>query len=588
MNESPIARRLRAVEGILGACFLLLALRLLFLHTRPDPDRVKQAEASSRFVRLQPAPRGRIYDGSRTPVLLAASVPRRDLCADPLILHLRTNQAAVVALAASFLGLSPHRLDERLSDPSNRFVYIQRHLPEEVAEPLWTAITNAGLHRGGGLYFRPSTFRQYPHKDHLCHVIGFASRDVEERGLMGLELAFDRWLRGRPGLIRGRRGAFWKELYTRREDEHPPVPGADVYLTIDRTIQHFAEEALDEAMATHRAKGAWAIVQRCQTGEILAMASRPAFDLNRFPESTADQRTNRAVSIVYEPGSIFKPVVLALAFERKLVEPSQVFDTENGSWLHEGRILRDYHPYPRLSVADILKKSSNIGTAKISLLLGNDYFYEGARRFGYGRRLGIELPNEEAGLLWSPRSPNWSRLTCSRMAIGQGVAVTALQMAGMMSAIANGGYLLRPWLVRKVVAPDGTVLKQGEPEVLARPISSETAALMRYLLARVTEEGGTGTRARLEGYRVAGKTGTAQKVVGGRYSETDYVASFAGFFPADQPELTIVVGVDEPQPYHTGGVVAAPIFARIAQQTARYLALPPSPSSLEPETERRP
>ncbi len=582
MNEAPIVRRMRVVEGILGACFILLALRLIFLHTRPDPSRVRKADASSRFVRIQPAPRGRIYDGSRTPVLLAASVARKDLCADPFILHQRTNVAAAVALLAPFLNQPASRLEERLANSSNRFVYLQRHLPEEIAEPIWQAISNAGLHRSYGIYLRDSTFRKYPHGDHLCHVIGFASRDVVERGLAGVELVFDRYLQGVPGVIRGRRDAFSTELYTLREDETPPVPGADLYLTVDGTIQYFAEEAIEEAIIAHRAKGAWAIVQRCHTGEILAMASRPAFDLNRFSESSADQRTNRAISIVYEPGSIFKPVVLALAFERKLVTPSQVFDCESGSWFHEGRILRDYHPYARLSVADILKKSSNIGTAKIALLLGNEYFYEGARGFGYGRRLGIELPNEEAGILWSPRSPNWSRLTCSRMAIGQGVAVTALQMAGMMSAIANGGYLLRPWAVRRVVAADGTVLKQGEPEVLARPISAETSALMRYLLTRVTEEGGTGTRARIEGYRVAGKTGTAQKVVQGRYSETDYVASFAGFFPADQPEITVVVGVDEPQPFHTGGVVAAPVFARIALQTARYLAL--KPCSLDNES----
>jgi cell division protein FtsI (penicillin-binding protein 3) len=280
------------------------------------------------------------------------------------------------------------------------------------------------------------------------------------------------------------------------------------------------------------------------------MASRP------------ESGTNHALSATYEPGSTLKPLTVALALRNELLTPDTIFDCENGIWDYEGQPLRDLEPYGKLSVAEIVKKSSAIGTAKIAQMLGNERLYSGLRSFGFGLQSGIALPHENSGIL--PPVNTWSSQSC-RIAIGQGIAVTAMQVAGMMSAIANDGVLLKPYL-----ATNGSAVQTN-----SIPIDPSIAAMMRAMLARVTEEGGAGTGAQVKGFKVAGVTGTAPKVVNGSYSETAYIASFAGFIPADKPEVTIVVVVDEPKPHHTGGVVAAPVFARIAEQTMRYMNIKP-------------
>ena len=312
-----------------------------------------------------------------------------------------------------------------------------------------------------------------------------------------------------------------------------------------------------------------------RTGRILAMACRPAYDLNDYGAVSNDLRLNRAIGYVYEPGSTFKIATIAAALNEHVTEPGTVFDCENGHWLHAGHILRDYHPHGRLCVADVLKVSSNIGAAKIAGLLGEQRMYRYLRDFGVGDRLGVDLPGEEGGILMPPRK--WSALSVSRIAMGQGVAVTALQMVNLLCCLGNDGFLMRPYTVDRIVNKDGDVVKRNEPYVLARPVRTETARLMCRMLARVTEEGGTGTKARVPGFTVAGKTGSAQKAVAGGYSDSAHVASFMGMLPAERPEIAIMVVVDEPQPLHTGGQVAAPIFSEIATQVIRYLDIPPLP-----------
>jgi cell division protein FtsI/penicillin-binding protein 2 len=266
--------------------------------------------------------------------------------------------------------------------------------------------------------------------------------------------------------------------------------------------------------------------------------------------------------------------VIAAALNEGIVKPETMFDTENGRWLYLKKVLRDYHAYSKLNVADILKKSSNIGTAKIAIMLGDTRMDRYLRGFGIGSKLGLDLPGEEGGIL-APVS-KWSAISSSRIAIGQGVAVTALQMLGMICAIGNEGKLMRPYVVKEVVADDGTVLLRRQPQVISQPIRPDTAALMCRLLARVCEEGGTGIKARVEGFLVGGKTGTAQKPIAGRYSETDYMASFVGLLPVDKPEFGMIVVFDEPQPLHTGGAVSAPVFGEVAEQAVRYLGLIPT------------
>ena len=339
-------------------------------------------------------------------------------------------------------------------------------------------------------------------------------------------------------------------------------------------MQYIVEKALDEVMDEHNAKAAWSVVEDVKTGRILAMAARPGYDLNDFSDFGKSAWLNRAVGCVYEPGSTFKAVVFSAALNEGIVNPDTPFHCENGAWLYNKRILRDYHPYGELTFADGLKKSSNILAAKVALKVGQERFYDYLRRYNLGRRMGVDLPGEEAGILH--HVSNWSNISSTRIAIGQGIAVTALQMLGVFCAIANDGVLMRPYVLQRVTDREGGTLVEPKPMALSRPIRPETAATMRHLLARVTEDGGTGKRARVEGYKVAGKTGTAQKPVNGRYSNSAHVASFVGFLPAEDPQIAVIVVVDEPQPLHTGGRVAGPAFSRIAGQTVRYLNIPPA------------
>ena len=545
-----------------------LGMRLTFLHLGPHEDELAKIDRTRQYTTEIPVERGKIFDQRGESNILALDLPVKDVCADPDTV-VSSGQVATVATALSqLLDLPVTDLAAKLNRPGRRYICLQRSMQEDEAERI-------ALRRLPGVFFEDKTVRFYPHHEFLCHVLGFVN--VEGAGSAGVEQRMDRYLRGCPGFMESEKNALREELYFKRGRYVPPVQGANIFLTIDQYTQYITEKALDSIADGHnelRSDGAWAIVQNVRTGEILAMASRPAFDLNQFRDASDLARLNRALGSVYEPGSTLKAITFAAAFNERLVTPETVIDCENGNWTHGNRVLHDYHPAGRLTVADGLKKSSNILTAKLALQLKDNRLYEYMTAFGLGRKTGIDLPGEENGIL-RPQS-EWSAISASRMAIGQGVAVTALQMISIYSAIANDGVMMRPYLVRRVVAPDGTLLVDRRPEEMGRPIRPETAALMRRLLARVTEPDGTGKRAAVEGYAVAGKTGTAQKPVAGGYSSTDHIASFVGFLPADKPEIAIVVVVDNPQPLHTGGVVAAPVFQRIAAGTAHYMNLPGS------------
>jgi cell division protein FtsI (penicillin-binding protein 3) len=384
------------------------------------------------------------------------------------------------------------------------------------------------------------------------------------------------WLQGTAGLRISQKDGRRREIYSRRTVDIEPQQGADVYLTIDQQIQHFAEKALDNLNTKYHPKAAWAIVQNVRTGEILAMASFPTFNLNRFSTAPAEWMRNRAINYTYEPGSTMKAMVIASALDCGAVRDTDIFDCENGQWYYAGKVLHDSHPEGRLTVADIIKKSSNIGAAKIALQMGNEKVYQALRAFGFGVRAGLDLPGEDAGILW--KTDRWSKLSVTRIAMGHEVLVTSLQILSAVGAIANDGIRMRPLIIRKVVDSKGDTLLAPLPEELSRPIRPETAAQMRRLLARVTQPGGTGTQAALHGYLVAGKTGTAQKVnlEEGGYYGNKYIASFVGFLPVENPAISIIVVADEPQQGgYYGGTVCAPYFREIADQTVRYLRIPP-------------
>lgn len=556
--------RLLTVALLLLVSFGGLGYRLGDLHLAPSDLRRNELQRLRCVEKTIMVHRGRIYDRRGNPVALDLSL--KDLIADPEQIRKADQVESVSRSLARVLEMDPREIAERIDRPGRRFERVRRFMEESEVKQ----VSKLGL---PGVYFREVSARYYPKDSLMCHIIGFSDHDGV--GSSGVEQTMDRFLRGCPGFLESRMDGRRRELYGCRIQDVAPQEGADVHLTLDQHVQYVVEKALDKIMEEHRALGAWAIIQRVRTGEILAMASRPAFDPNKFFKTSETERLNRAIGYVYEPGSTMKILTIAAALNEGLVTPSTVIDCENGAWWHQGRLLRDHHSYGKLSVADTLKKSSSIGAAKIAVeRIGKTLFSDYLTRFKIGSKLGIDLPGEESGILHAV--DKWSGISCSRIAIGQGVSMTALQMLGVLCAIGNGGVMMRPYVVDRVVAKDGAVLYESEPMEIGRPIDRNTAEVMKRLLARVTEDGGTGRRARVDGYAVGGKTGTAQKPESGGYSETDYMASFVGFLPVTKPEIGIIVVVDRPQPLHTGGAVAAPAFAEIADQAVRYLGLFPA------------
>ena len=511
--------------------------------------------------------RGRIFD--RNGQLLALDLPVQDIRVDPSVVQSNRMTKTVSAHLSRVLNLPYDEVSKRVNKPNRKDEPILRFAREEVAEQ----VARMNL---PGVFFRALTTRFYPHEELACHVLGFSN--AEGVGSAGIEQRWDSFLKGRPGLLQGARDGLQREIYTRRSFQLFPQEGADVHLTLDMNVQYFVEQALDAAMTNFRPKAAWAIVEEVRTGAILAMASRPAYDLNGYREVEPETRLNRAVGENFEPGSVFKVGIVAAALNEGLVATNDLFDCENGLWVYAGKPLRDFHRYGILDVTGVLRKSSNIGAAKIAVLLGEARVHRYLTEFGIGAPTGIEMPGEESGILHP--LPRWSKLDITRVAMGHGVAVTALQMLNVLCCIGNDGFRMKSHVVRKVVDKNGGILQETRPEAVARPITERTAAQMRRMLAEVTREGGTGTRAAVAGYDVAGKTGTAEKIVDGRYVKNENVSSFMGLLPAERPEIGIIVVLDNPvcpvTGLRTGGWTAAPVFARIAEPVARYLDILPA------------
>ena len=514
--------------------------------------------------------RGRILD--RNGRVLALDEARKHVAVDPQFLNRYNDPERVRAVLERFLHVEPAVIGARISNTDSQFAYLEKYVEDRRASELDVYLRENNLRKG--VRIDKVNTRTYPHGNLLSHVIGFENH--EGVGAAGVELEMDRYLKGKGGIRVSEADANRVEMVSRRRLQIDPQDGADVTLTVDQYLQFGVEQALEEALETYQAKAGWAVVMEVETGAILALASKPDFDLNAFATSSSSERRNRAVATIYEPGSIMKPLVFAAALNEGLVDPDEMIDCEYGVWIHRNRPLRDFHPYAELSAADVLKKSSNIGSAKIALRLTPDQMYDYLRAYGFGSRTGLDLPGEQAGISHPPRV--WDSLTHSRVAIGHAIGVTAMQMAVAMNVLANDGERVEPFLVREVRANDGTLLyKRPVRTPGERVVRRDTARKMRKLLARITESGGTGRRSRFGDYVVAGKTGTAEKIrEDGGYHRNKNIASFSGFFPADNPALTIVVSIDEPSgAKRTGGVVAAPVFRQIAEYAAGYLAIPP-------------
>ena len=467
------------------------------------------------------------------------------------------HRAAATALSGP-LGLPSREIAHRL-DGSTGFVWLERWVAPDAAE----RVSRLGLQ---GVQLLPERRRFYPNGPLAGTLIGFADRDG--RGLSGAELAFDRQLRGSSAELPAQRDARGNVLPDVSAPKHPRV-GQAIRLAIDVRLQHFAETALEEALRRTGARHATLVALDPQTGEILALAEEPGFDPNRFWLEDKSLYRARAFVDEFEPGSTMKPFSVALALDAGVVRPEQVFDCENGRFRVGRRVIRDAHPHELLTVTDIVRVSSNIGAAKISAELGARRLVDGLRRLGFGDVPGSGFPGEAPGLLRDLRERQ--EIERANLSFGQGISVTPVQLVAAMATFANGGRRVTP---RLLAARNETEEAAGDapPRVLSEQTTREVVAMLRAVV-----ESGTGTRAALPNVAVAGKTGTAQNVKEGTYSQKDFIASFVGFAPAEKPRFVIGVFVDEPQGLHTGGAVAAPVFREVAAYALDQLgsAAPP-------------
>ncbi len=555
--------RLVLILILLTALWAAMVGRAAFLQLLPNERLESLRKRQFETVVTLRSRRGDVLD--RKGQELAISTTAHSLFADPKVLEDPKRAARILAkeLKAPYKGIY-----DKLRRRKKRFVWLQRHLDRRTREAI-------EARKIRGLGFIEESKRTYPNDALLAHVLGFVGS--EGSGLEGLEaryndileanrrdVAVQRDARGRPLIVGGR-------LFTEAPD------GSDVHLTIDRELQFTLEQELRATVSAHEADSATGVVLDAQTSEILAMANAPAFDPNRPAGFSPDRRRNRALTDAFEPGSTMKTFVVAAALAKGLVEPNTKFNCENGSMKVGRRTIREAdarHKWETLTVTEILANSSNIGTAKIAFELGAPALRAALADFGFGERTGVDLPGEARGtLLPMP----WREHLLSNVSFGHGVAATALQIANAYAAVANGGWLKRPYIVRKVHDYETGATTEIGPKAIRRVLLPEVAAKMRLILSGATGLGATGANARVTGFPVAGKTGTAQKVnpSGRGYLRNAYISSFAGFFPANDPRFVIYVAVDNPRKGYYGSQVAAPVFARVASFAARHSGLSP-------------
>ncbi len=558
MTHGDLRARVLILAAVLAVAFAGLTGRLAWLQVVKRAELAQLAERQySRTVVLH-AQRGPILDRQGTP--LATSTPTESLFVQPRSVG---DPVRVTARLAPIIGLPPAEVHAVLTS-SRSFVWLRRRLPPAVA---------AGVRalREPGLGFLPEPLRLYPNRELAAHVVGF---EGVEGGLEGIERAFDGELAGTPGKAIVGRDALGREVAAPHMLE-PPQPGLGVMLTLDRAIQYMTERELDAAYRRTGARSAMAVVLDPRTGEVLALAIRPTFNPNTFLDvPSRDRWRDRAVTDPFEPGSTFKVILAAAALEEGVVRPEDRIYGENGSVTIAKTTIHDWKKYGWLTFSEVLQNSSNVGSIKVGLALGRERYYRYMSAFGFGAATGVGLPGESRGLLRAPG--RWSLLSLPTMSIGQEVSVTALQMVAAFGAIANGGTLMQPRIVRATFDAAGQEVRRFEPRPVRQVISPETARTLTRILVRVVESG-TGHNAAIPGYEVAGKTGTAQKLdpATRRYSRSPGVLSFVGWAPADEPRFVMLVTLDEPKNEIWGSEAAAPIFSAIGRGILRYLEVPP-------------
>lgn len=537
----------------------LLIFRAANLQLVPDRRLAQLQEKQFQTVVTLQNRRGAILD--RNGRELAMSVTAYSLFADPQIMQV--NRKKLARKLSSVLPMSYENIYSKISDRSKRFVWIERSLPKEKYEEIrrWDI---------RGLSFFEEPKRVYPNESLLGPTLGFVGG--EGQGLEGLELYYEKQLMGDKKRVSARRDARGRPLLVDGLLVAESDEGSELRLTADSDVQHMLEKELTQAVSDFEADQAFGVVLNAKTSAILAMANTTSFDPNRASKFAAENRRNRLITDVFEPGSVMKTFAIATALREKLIAPNTRINTENGRFVVGDRVIREAdtkHKWPNLTVSEILAYSSNIGTTKIAFQLGAYKLRQGLLDFGFGQKLGVDLPGESKGVL---QPLPWRNHLLSNVSFGHGTSVTALQLAAAYAAIANGGVLRKPYIVDSLKHSDSGLIEKFQPQDVRRVLSEEEAASMRMMLAGVTSGQGTGVNAQVDGFVVAGKTGTAQKVSpdGRGYMSGAYVSSFAGFIPANNPEFVIFIMVDHPkQNSYYGSAVAAPVFSRVASYLVR-------------------
>ncbi len=553
--------------GFIVLLFMAMGHRCLELQILERERFSRGAKSQHSRVYKIPPVRGALYDRNKKP--LATSVSATSVYLNPR----KVKDPAHLARALSEpLNISARKVVAHATSEKS-FVWIKRGVDNKTAQK----IKDLDL---AGIGFLEEPRRIYPNGALLGQVIGFTNIDL--KGIEGIEYAFERFLAGKPTARRIKRDGRGNPISDGGVSEtEQSTKGNDIVLTVDSTIQHITEAELEKGIKEMSADRGMAVLMNPHTGEILAMASYPRFDPNRFSEFSSETKKNLPIWLSFEPGSTLKVFLAAALLEENAADEDTEYDCENGKKKIGSNTINDVHGHGILTVSEAIKYSSNICAAKMGETLGKEKLHRSLRNFGFGEKNGVDLPGEARGKIQNLR--NWGDIELATISFGQGISVTAIQLATALSSIANGGYMMKPYIVKRIISPEGKNIMEKTPEMLKKIISYDTALKVTRILEQVVQRGGTGTKAAVEGYRVAGKTGTAQTVnpKTGTYYKDKYISSFIGFAPADDPNLVLAVVVDNPRKQSYGGAVAAPIFRSIIERVLFYMRVPPNPELLE-------
>ena len=609
MTNKQQIRRALLLLAFFSLAFGGLCYRLVDLQVLRHDELSAAGEKNTQREFWQAPRRGDILDVNGN--ILATSVPVKTICADPSLMG--NFQPLIAHTIAPLLKLNEADLAKRLTPYLTRnaqgeivtnnlhYVRLAKNVSDEMWRQVAAAMTNLTFGvdvkklpraqkefvrnlRNYSVFSEPDQMRVYPNGSLASQVIGFPAAEEQKisgrlvtqiAGRDGTELAMNKQLSGVAGWKVTETDRAQHELVAMRDEDVHPRDGLNVVLTIDSVVQHIVETALADALKKHTPRSITGIVMRPKTGEILAMVSLPNYDPNQ-PNTITPETRNRVITDVNEPGSTFKIVVISGALKTGIAHLNDPVFCENGHFAFAGRVLHDHESLGNETVKSVITKSSNIGAAKIGIKLGEENLYDYAWNYGFGQRTGIPLPGEARGFLYPVK--DWSKVSIAQIPMGHGVAVTRLQMLYAMAAIANGGWLMRPMIVKQLQERDGSVVQRYAPERVRQVIGEQADLDMITALKTVPTKDGTAPEAALKNYVVAGKTGTAQKAENGTYAPGKYVSSFIGFFPADNPELCISVVMDEPKEGYYGGKVCGPVFRDIAERCASYLNIAPDPN----------